>query len=137
MARKWIIFDYQANPNYDIGNEVIYNIEQNIISHHYSGTYILVRDHIVTTASNIPTQVAFKNGTALNKCTTKIDETATDDAKGLDLVIPMFNLIEYSSNYSQTTGSLWFYLKDEKTSFNADIPNNNNITSSEHKATLL
>ena len=46
-----------------------------------------------------------------------------DDAEDLDLVMPMFNLIEYSSNYSETTGSLWFYSKDEVTNFN-----NNNET---------
>ena len=39
-------------------------------------------------------------------CITKIDETTIDDAKGLDLVRPMNNLLEYSSNYSDTTESL-------------------------------
>ena len=32
-----------------------------------------------------------------------------DDAEDLDLVMLMYNLIKYSSNYSETTGSLWFY----------------------------
>ena len=49
--------------------------------------------------------------------------------KILDLVMPMYNLIEYSSNYSETTGSLWFYFKDEATNFNADITNTNNFKS--------
>ena len=35
----------------------------------------------------------------------------------------MYNLIEYSSNYSETTGSLWFYFKDEVINFNANIAN--------------
>ena len=35
----------------------------------------------------------------------------------------MYNLIEYSSNYSETTGTLWFYSKDEATNFNPDIAN--------------
>ena len=48
---------------------------------------------------------------------TKIDEKATEDAEDLDLVMPMYNLIEYSSNYSETTGSLWLYSKDEATNF--------------------
>ena len=48
----------------------------------------------------------------------KIDGTTIDDAGILDLVMPMHNLIEYSSNYSETTGSLWFYSKDEANSFN-------------------
>ena len=61
------------------------------------------------------------------KCITKIDETTIDDAENLDLVMPVYNLIEYSSNYSETTGSLWFYSKDEATNFNADIANDSNF----------
>ena len=45
----------------------------------------------------------------------------------------IYNLIEYSSNYSETTGSLWFYSKDEATNFYADIANNNNFKSFEHR----
>ena len=51
--------------------------------------------------------------------------------------MPMYNLIEYSSNYSEATGSLWFYLKDGTTNFNADITNNNNFKSFEYKTKLL
>ena len=58
-----------------------------------------------------------------------IDGTTIDDAEDLDLVIPMYNLIEYSSNYSETTESLWFYSKDEGTNFNADIAHTNNFKS--------
>ena len=42
----------------------------------------------------------------LLKCVTKIDGTIIDNAEDFDLVMPMYNLIEYSSNYSETTGSL-------------------------------
>ena len=58
------------------------------------------------------------------------------DAEDLDLVMSMYNLIEYSSNYSETTGNLWFYSKDEATNFNVDIANNN-FKSFEYKAKLL
>ena len=44
-----------------------------------------------------------------------------DDAENLHLVMSMYNLIEYSSNYSETTRSVWFYAKDEATNFNADM----------------
>ena len=56
------------------------------------------------------------------ECITKIDEKTIDNGGELDLVMPMNNLIEYSSNYSETTGSLWFFSKDEATDFNNDIP---------------
>ena len=67
----------------------------------------------------------------------KIDRITVDEAEDLDLVMPMYNLIEYSSNYSETTGSLWFYSKDEATDFNADIANDNSFKSFKYKATLL
>ena len=44
--------------------------------------------------------------------------------------MPIYNLLEYSSNYSEATGCLWFCAKDEATNFNADIPNTNNFKSS-------
>ena len=43
----------------------------------------------------------------------KIDNTEIDNAKDIDIVMPMYNLIEYSDNYSKTSGSLWQYYKDE------------------------
>ena len=49
----------------------------------------------------------------------------------------MYNLIEYSSNYSETKGSLWFYSKDEGTDFNADVANTNDFKSFKYKAKLL
>ena len=51
----------------------------------------------------------------------------------LDLVMPMYNLIQYTSNY----GSLWFYSKDEVTNFNADIANDDNFKSFKYKAKIL
>ena len=49
----------------------------------------------------------------------------------------MYNFIECNSNYSETTGSLWFYSKDKATDFNADIVNNNNFKSFKYKGKLL
>ena len=61
------------------------------------------------------------------KCITRIDEATTDEAENLQLVMPMHNLIEYSSNYSETTGSLWFYSKDEAANSNNNIAIINNL----------
>ena len=60
-----------------------------------------------------------------------------DDSEDLNLGIAMYNLIEYSSNDSETTRSLWFYSKDEATNFKADIPNDNDSKTFENKAKLL
>ena len=58
-----------------------------------------------------------------SNCITKSDGTTIDDAEDLDLAMQMYNLLEYSSSYSDTTGSFWFYSKDEAINFNADIVN--------------
>ena len=49
----------------------------------------------------------------------------------------MYNLIEHSSNYSETTGSLWFYSKDDTTNLNADIENTDDFESFKYKSKLL
>ena len=54
---------------------------------------------------------------ANDQCITKIDVTTIDDGEDLDLVMPVYNLLEYSSNYSETIRSLWFYSNDEATDF--------------------
>ena len=88
-----------------------------------------------TTVTVTPaTFVAFKNCAPFKKCITKIDKTTIDEAENLDLVLPMCNRMEYSSNYFETTRSLVFYSKDEATSFNADIANDNNFKSFKYNA---
>ena len=77
----------------------------------YNDAFILVRGDISVTASP-QTQVSFKNCVPFTKCITKIDGTTVDDAEYLDLLMAMYNLTEYSSNYFGTTGSLWFYSKN-------------------------
>ena len=51
----------------------------------------------------------------------KLDGTTIDYAEDLDLVMLLHNLLECCSNYSDTTGSLKFYSKDEATNFDIDI----------------
>ena len=54
---------------------------------------------------------------------TNVDEITIDETEDLDIVMPIYNLIQYSSNYSETSGQLWFYSKDKATNFDADIGN--------------
>ena len=54
----------------------------------------------------------------------------------LDLVMPMHNLIEYIFNYSDTTGSLWFYFKDETSNFNADSTITDDFKSTQYKTII-
>ena len=57
--------------------------------------------------------VIFKNCAPFTKCINRINNTNIDTAQDIDIVMPMYNVIEYSDNYSKTSGSLWQYYKDE------------------------
>ena len=90
--------------NYDAENEIIYNakvLESNFRD--FNDAYILVRGDINVIAGPA-TQALFGSCAPVAKYITKNDRTTIDD-EDLDLVISMYNLIEYSSNYSETTGS--------------------------------
>ena len=67
--------------------------------------------------------MAFKNNVPFIGCISKIINTLIDNAENLDVAMPMYNLLEYSKNYSKTTGSLWNYCRDELAD---DINDNNN-----------
>ena len=127
----------QSNANYSVRNEIIYSTEvlkSNLC--HCNDPYILVSVDIAIIRHNV-TEVAFKKCAPSINCITKIDETKTDDAEDLDLVMPMYNLLEYNLNYSDTTGSLWFYSEDEASSYNADIENDDAFKSFKYRAKLL
>ena len=57
--------------------------------------------------------VAFKNNVPFINCISKINGIKTDNAEVSDVVMPKYNLLEYSKNYRKTTGSLWNYFRDE------------------------
>ena len=89
----------------------------------YSDAYILVKKTItITGAGNDAAArqederekvVIFKNCAPFTNCIREINNTQIDNAKDIDIVMPMYNLIEYSNNYAKTTGSLWQYFRDE------------------------
>ena len=57
--------------------------------------------------------LVFKNNAPFIECISKINGIKIDNAEDLDVVMPMYNLLEYSKNYRKTTGSLWNYYRDE------------------------
>ena len=83
---------------------------------YYSNAYIVVKGTItVTDPDNAKRNksVAFKNNAPFINCISKINGVKIDNAEDLDVVMPMYNLLEYSKNYRKTTGSLWNYYRDE------------------------
>ena len=58
-------------------------------------------------------KLVFKSNAPFINCLSKINGVKTDNAEDLDVVMPMYSLLEYSKNYRKTTGSLWNYFRDE------------------------
>ena len=56
---------------------------------------------------------AFKNCAPFINCISEINNTQIDNCKDIDIIMSMYNLIEYSDNYAKTSGSLWQYYRDE------------------------
>ena len=91
-TKKWYAIDSESNGNYSKDEEIKFltrSIESSLCD--YSDAYILVTGNIAATPNNAATQVVFKNCAPFKDCRTEINDT-----------MPMYNLIEYSDNYSDT-----------------------------------
>ena len=84
----------------------------------HSDAYLLAKGNIIVNntaaaadATNANKKVIFKNCAPFTSCISKINNEQIDNAEYIDIVMPMYNLIEYSDNYSKTSGSLWQYCK--------------------------
>ena len=86
----------------------------------FTDAYIVVKGTITLTETNERgiidirnSFLAFKNNAPFTNCISKINNVLMDNAEDLDVVMPMYNLLQYSKNYRKTTGSLWNYYRDE------------------------
>ena len=135
-TKKWYIIDSESKGNYSHQNPIrllTNSLESSLCD--YSDTYILVTENITVTVGDNNTKVAFKNWAPFNKCRTEISETFADEADIINITMPMYNLLEYSDNYSDTSGSLWNFKRDEiGEDANLTI---GNASSFEYKATLI
>ena len=103
---KWYIIDSESKGNYFPDNEIKFStssLKPNLRD--YSDAYILVTGNINITGGDNNTKVAFKNCAPFKKCRTEINETFVDDSEHINIAMPTYNLIEYSNNYSDTSGS--------------------------------
>ena len=112
QQKKWYIIDSESNGNYSKDEEIKFltrSIESSLCD--YSDAYILVTGNINIIGGGDGTKVAFKNCAPFEKCRTEMNGTVTDEAKHINITMTMYNLIEYSDNYSDTSGSLWQFMK--------------------------
>ena len=135
-TKKWYIIDSESNGNYSQNNEIKFltrSIESSLCD--YYDAYILVTGNITVTPNNAATQVIFKSCAPFEKYRTEINEAFIDETDFINITMPMYNLIEYSDNYSDTSGSLWQFKGDEIVN-NADV-SNDNAPSFKYNANLI
>ena len=84
-----------------------------------SNGYIVVKGKITVTNPNnnaYGKKLALKNNSPFLRCISKMNNTLIDNAEDLDIVMPMYKLLEYSKNYRKTSGTLWNCYRDEPNS---------------------
>ena len=146
-TNKWYVIDSESKGTYSNPDPIKFlakSLESSLCD--YSDAYILVTGNIAVKRRNATdtadialgatTQVAFKNCAPFGKCSTEIDGTFVDEANFINITMPMYNLIEYSGNYSDTSGSLWDFKRDEIVN-NANVTNDDNAPSFKYKASNI
>ena len=117
VTKKWIEAYDQSAKNYNVNKEIIIKtpmLRSDLCD--FSDAYIVVKGTItVIDPDNAKRKksVAFKNNAPFISCISKINGVQIDNAEDLDVVMPTYNLPEYSKSYRKTTGSLWNYYRDE------------------------
>ena len=132
-TKNWVEINYETRGTYNVNSQIKFKttmLKSSLCD--YSEAYILVKGTITITgegadpatrqADERDKDVVFKNCAHFTNCISEINNTQVDNAKGIDIVMPMYNLIEYSDNYAKTSGSLWQYYRDKP---------NNNLANSE------
>ena len=117
-TRKSYIISDQNNGQYGIGNENDSTIkfERKVIKPNlcdYSGVYILVTGDIKVAGVAANINAAFKNCALFTRCVTHINDEHVEAIENLDIIISMYDLIEYSDNYEDSSGSLYQFKRDE------------------------
>ena len=144
-TRKWFVNNDQNNGQYGRGNENAATIkfETKVIKPNlcdYSDAYILVIGDMKVADVAANTNIAFKNCAPFTRYVTHIIDEHVETAENLDIIMPMYNMLEYSDNYADSSVSLYQFKRDESPMNDAGNPNNvalDNPTSFKYKASFL
>ena len=113
-TRKWHVINDESKGNYLHNDEIkffIKSLESSLCD--YSVAYILVTGNITVPGGNANAKAAFKNCAPFKGCRTEMNLTFANKIEHINIAMPMYNLIEYSDNYSDTSGSLRQFKRDE------------------------
>ena len=136
-AKNWVEINHESRGGWTTSSDIKFKTTMLRSSLcYYADAYILVKGTITINgaggaaaprrADEGNKSVIFKNCAPFIKHISKINDTEIDNAQDIDIVMPMYNLIEYSDNYPKTCMSLWNYHKNE--------PNDNLVDSEEFKS---
>ena len=122
-TKKWYIINDENNTNYGV-NKIIGENNPDTIKYDtrvlkpnlcdYAEAYILIDGTIRATAANAASRLVLKNCAPFTKCNLEINDEHVDRAENLDIVMPMYNLIEYSYNYQDSSAILYQHKRDEQ-----------------------
>ena len=126
QTKKWYIINDQNNGQYGEGdnNDDTVKIDTDVVKPYlcaYADAYILVTGNITVIGGNANTKAAFKNCHPFIKVKIHLNDTHVDESDNLDLIMNMYNLIEYSDNYSGSPASLYQFKRQEPLDNNADL----------------
>ena len=136
-TKKWYVIDSESKGNYSQDDPIkllTKSLESSLCD--YSEACILVTRNITATPNNAVTQVVSKNCAPFKNERTEMNDIFIDNADFINITIPMYNLIVYSDNYSETAGSLWNFKRDEIIN-DANITYDNNFPSFKYKASII
>ena len=146
-TKKWYIINDKNNTNYGVNKDtgadnpdtIKYDtrvLKPNLCD--YAEAYTLIDGTIRAAAANANTRLALTNCAPFTKCNLEINDEHIDTAENLDITMPLYNLIEYSDNYQDSSATLYQYKRDEPPEANAvaDLTVNNS-SSFNYKVSLL
>ena len=121
-TRNWLEINDESRGNYANSNIKFKTTMPRSNLCNYTDSYILVKGTITITgagdndaarrADERDKGVIFKNCAPFTKCIIRINNTDIDNTQDMNIVMSMYNLIDYSDNYLKNSGSLWHYYKD-------------------------
>ena len=130
-TKNWVETNDESRRAYNVDSQTIFKttmLKSSLCG--YSDAYILAKGKVTITGAGDDAAarqvderekgVAFKNCAPFTNCISEINNTQIDNCKDIDIIIPLYNLLEYSNNYAKASGSLWQYYRNEPSDNLAD-----------------
>ena len=118
MTKKWVEVNYLSSGQYSVNKSITLKtsmLRSDLCD--YSNACIFVKRRVTVEGANDASKrnkkLAFKNNAPFISCISEVNNTLIQNTEHLYIIMAMYNLLEYSENYSMTSGSLWNYYRDE------------------------